>query len=402
MINALNNNGLDTMKVTSLELKDVGGIPYLKLEEINPRMNIICGENGVGKTTVLESIGHIFTNQHTATLKKKINSENALIVAFVLDDYGNMRNPQIALYEHEPQKTFHIPGLGAYSKKLLSFKVDRTFTYQRIDAIRKDEDKNEHHTSQQSITGINYHDIKTWFIHRHLYSVHPQALEKEQLENFNFAKRCFSILNHNFKFSRVDPNENEIMINTPSGEIYYEYLSSGFKSTISIVFGIIKEIEMRFKTPYMIAQDFDGIILIDEIELHLHPEWQGQICSVLKEVFPKAQFFISTHSPHVVQTALKDEVIALERRNNEVVRRELPTSEYGYQGWTIEEILEDVMGMPDLRTQKYNEVKIRFDDALDSKNKQEALLAFNELEKMLHPNYPLKPVFKIQLDSLGD
>ena len=192
------------------------------------------------------------------------------------------------------------------------------------------------------------------------------------------------------------------MINTPSGEIYYEYLSSGFKSTISIVFGIIKEIEMRFKTPYMIAQDFDGIILIDEIELHLHPEWQGQICSVLKEVFPKAQFFISTHSPHVVQTALKDEVIALERRNNEVVRRELPTSEYGYQGWTIEEILEDVMGMPDLRTQKYNEVKIRFDDALDSKNKQEALLAFNELEKMLHPNYPLKPVFKIQLDSLGD
>src|SRR5690606_28696358 len=121
-----------------------------------------------------------------------------------------------------------------------------------------------------------------------------------------------------------------------------------FKSTISIVFGIIKEIEMRFKAPYMIAQDFDGIILIDEIELHLHPEWQGRICSVLKEVFPKAQFFISTHSPHVVQTALKDEVIALERRNNEVVRRKLPTSEYGYQGWTIEEILEDVMGMTDL------------------------------------------------------
>ena len=210
------------------------------------------------------------------------------------------------------------------------------------------------------------------------------------------------MLNHNFKFSRVDPNENEIMINTPSGEIYYEYLSSGFKSTISIVFGIIKEIEMRFKAPYMIAQDFDGIILIDEIELHLHPEWQGRICSVLKEVFPEAQFFISTHSPHVVQTALKDEVIALERRNNEVVRRELPTSEYGYQGWTIEEILEDVMGMTDLRTQKYNEVKKRFDEALESKNKQKAQLAFNELERMLHPNYPLKPVFKIQLDSLGD
>ena len=90
------------------------------------------------------------------------------------------------------------------------------------------------------------------------------------------------------------------------------------------------------------------------------------------------------------------------KRNNGVVRRTLPTSEYGYQGWTIEEILEDVMGMTDLRTQKYNEVKKRFDEALDLKNKQEAQLAFNELERMLHPNYPLKPVFKIQLDSLGD
>ena len=42
------------MKVTSLELKDVGGIPNLNLEDINSQMNIICGENGVGKTNILD------------------------------------------------------------------------------------------------------------------------------------------------------------------------------------------------------------------------------------------------------------------------------------------------------------------------------------------------------------
>lgn len=166
--------------------------------------------------------------------------------------------------------------------------------------------------------------------------------------------------------------------------------------------GIIKEIDYRFDKNKIAAKDYDGIILIDEIELHLHPEWQGRICSVLKDIFPKAQIFISTHSPHVVQTALKGEVIALEGQDGVVQRRALPESEYGYQGWTIEEILEDVMGMPDLRTKKYNEIKARFDKALDEQNKDDAKAAYHELDKMLHPQYPLRPVFKMQLDSLGE
>lgn len=68
----------------------------------------------------------------------------------------------------------------------------------------------------------------------------------------------------------------------------------------------------------------------------------------------------------------------------------------------MEEILEDVMGMPDLRTSKYKEVKARFDKALDEQNKEDAQVAYHELDKMLHPQYPLRPVFKMQLDSLGE
>ena len=195
---------------------------------------------------------------------------------------------------------------------------------------------------------------------------------------------------------------NEIIVSTPTGDIYFEYLSSGFKSILFIILNIFRELSERAIYVTTSHKLFNGIILIDEVELHLHPEWQGRICTILKEVFPNAQFFITTHSPHVVQTAIKGEVIALERKNGVVERRELPESEYGYQGWTIEEILEDVMGMPDLRTKKYNEIKARFDKALDEQNKDDAKKAYHELDKMLHPQYPLRPVFKMQLDSLGE
>ncbi len=55
--------------------------------------------------------------------------------------------------------------------------------------------------------------------------------------------------------------------------------------------GLIKEIDYRLAAKGKCAAEFNGIILIDEIETHLHPVWQGKICIVLKEIFPKAQFF---------------------------------------------------------------------------------------------------------------
>ena len=250
------------------------------------------------------------------------------------------------------------------------------------------------------LDGISSKDLKTWFISR-FYQSSAGNLEEQFLSNFELATKAFGLLDPNYSFKTVN-RRNEVIMNTPSGDIYFEYLSSGFKSSLFIILGIIKDIEYRFQTKLLKSEDYDGLVLIDEVELHLHPDWQGRICSILKKVFPKAQFFITTHSPHVVQTALQGEVIALERKDGEVIRRELPTSEYGYQGWTVEEILEDLMGMPDLRTKKYNEAKRRFDAALDNQNKHEAQAAYDELDKMLHPHYPLRPVFRMQLDSLGE
>jgi predicted ATP-binding protein involved in virulence len=283
----------------------------------------------------------------------------------------------------------------------MSLKVTRTFNYMDLQSVSKDVIKLEHTVYEEAKHGVNIHEIKNWFVNRFLYSVHAGSLTNEQLENLELAKSCFSIIDDKFSFNRVMASDNEIMVNTPNGEIYYEYLSSGFKSIISILFGIIKDIEFRFKEPTIKVKDFDGIILIDELELHLHPIWQAKISNILKEVLPKVQFIVTTHSPHIIQNANPDEIIALMRdKNGVVIKKEILNNEFGFQGWTVEEVLMDVMGMEDTRTEIYKNSIKDFQNAIAVENYSLAKEEFDKLDKLLHPDNYLRKLLSFDLASV--
>ena len=66
-------------------------------------------------------------------------------------------------------------------------------------------------------------------------------------------------------------------------------------------------------------KEFDGIIVIDELELHLHPEWQTKIYFALQEIFPNVQFIITTHSPHIVQSAKGNKLLHWQRIMKEFI-----------------------------------------------------------------------------------
>lgn len=397
MMNSSNNDGLETMKVTSLELKDVGGIPYLKLEDINPQMNIICGENGVGKTNILDSIAYMFSaiNRNSISLRKGVKNGHITIET----NFQNFERINRAIEQYGPIERYIDQLSDGIVDRLLYLQVNRVFKYKKERNISVDKDALE--AARNNTAGVTNEDLKNWLVIRKGFA--KDNLTKTQKQNADLATKCFSILNPEYSFSSV-ATDFEVYVKSPTsngGEIHFELLSSGFKSTLFILLGIIKELDLRFKDK-IAAEDYEGIILIDEIELHLHPEWQGRVCGALKEVFPKAQFFITTHSPHVVQTARQGEVIALERKDGEVIRRELPTSEYGYQGWTIEEVLKDVMGMTDLRTNEYEAIRNEFMDAFKQQDQLRARGAFDKLKRMLHPHSELKAIYQMQLDSLGE
>lgn len=381
------------MKIESLKIENVGGISSLKLDSFDPKLNIICGENGIGKTNILDSIASLFSNRESISICVKSGLEQGFIKSTV-DGKNFLRTIQ-KQYKNLTDTEWEIKKDENFN--LLYLKINRVFKYKQERSINSDPDVTRR--ISENAEGLDNDDLKQWFIGRYLHSAHSDNLTDIQQENIKLAKKCFSLIDNKVTFYKTTP-QNEIIVKTPTGEIYFELLSSGFKSILFILLGIIKEIEYRLQDNNVLASDFNGIILIDEIELHLHPEWQGKVCSVLTKTFPKAQFIISTHSPHVIQTAEANEVIALSGGNGHLEKRTIDIAPYGFKGWTVEEILTDVMGMRDVRTETYREVYTKFSKALDDNDIKAATEAHNELDKLLHPTYPLRVLFKMQLDGL--
>jgi len=388
------------MKINSVSIDNVGGISKLNLK-FDRSMNIVCGPNGVGKTTVLECVAHGFVQHGSGLMKKKAGANAGSFSVEFLDKDNVVSDINISVVDFVAGSVGSFyPARVDHSKYLISLKASRTIAYQRVGAISSDADKSDHHAQEEAHTGCNIYETKGWFLNRVLWSLHQDSLSPEQLYNLECTKNFFSLLDSNIKYSRVLASSNDIMIDTPSGEIYYEYLSSGFKSCLALLFGITKDIEFRFKSPNKRIDEFDGVVLIDEVELHLHPEWQGQMPALLRKAFPSAQFIVTTHSPHVIQAAQPHEVIALSNRSGDVFQRELPSTSFGFQGWTVEEVLEDVMGMKDTRTPLYHGVLSDFDDAIEQEDFQRAELAYSKIDEFLHPENHLRKLLKFQLAAI--
>lgn len=389
------------MIIKHLDLKGIGGIKDLHLD-FNDSMNILCGPNSIGKTTVIESIATMFMSGEP-TVKRNVACEKGTICATVVID-GHLRHSQVDVLRFNPRESENTLSFIHESSKLLSIKVGRDFDYSRLNAVPSDSDRPMHELWNESRTGIKFGDVKGWFVNRYLYSTHPDSLTEQQLSNYHLAKKCFSIINPAYSFSKVLAASNDIMVDTPQGEIYYEYLSSGFKSILYLLFSIIKEIEFRFKEHQMTAEQFDGIILIDEVEIHLHPEWQERILSILKDTFPLSQFIVTTHSPHVIQTAEPNEIVALQldELNNVTVRDDIPVGEYGFKGWTVEEILYDVMGMKSLRSELYIRIQKEFGNAIDEGDYEKAKEIYCKLDKLLHPTSAQRKLLQFQLAGISE
>jgi len=126
---------------------------------------------------------------------------------------------------------------------------------------------------------------------------------------------AFNILLSPYEFSRISL-ESKILFKTPDNvEIDIDNLSDGLKS----VFSIIGEMLFRFTLPYMGQEDFDlnlifekeAVVLVDEIDCHLHPKWQINIIPALRRLFPNVQFIMTTHAPLIVSSVNPDEVYQL-------------------------------------------------------------------------------------------
>lgn len=390
------------IRLKNIKIQNIGPIADLQIK-LNEHFNIICGQNGVGKTTLLECIGQSFSYNHVQNIKRKANSEKgSWSIELAINDKNEIKTFETQKFRPTEDKRSNNHGFIDKANEVIVFKTHRTFDYINLGSVNRDPVKDQNAIQNEAVTGTVSQEIKQWFVNRYLWSFHKDALEKSQLKNFEVAINCFSILDSQIRFSKVDPTSNDILLTTPQGEIYFEYLSAGFKSCLAVLLGLIKEVEYRFKDPSIFIEEFEGIIIIDEIDLHLHPEWQTSIYTALKAILPKAQVITTTHSPHIIQYCNPDELIPLVFNSaGQVAIKEIPfNNEFGFKGWSIEEILSDVMGLQSTMSSAYGYVVSDFNDALDSKNIDEAKIAYEQLNKMLHPSNTLRQLLKFQLISL--
>ena len=164
-------------------------------------------------------------------------------------------------------------------------------------------------------------------------------------------------------------------------------LSDGYRNVIKIIVDIATR--MCILNPYQkenVLKNTPGIVVIDEIDLSLHPTWQRKIIGILKELFPKIQFICATHSPFIIQSLEEGELITLDQ-----------PLDSEYSGESIEDIAEDIMGVKmvqySIKKQKMYEAAQDYLKALERAESQKDLDALRNKMNRLEAVYSENPAY---------
>ena len=153
----------------------------------------------------------------------------------------------------------------------------------------------------------------------------------------------------------------------------FQNLSDGYRNMLAIVADIAhRAARLNPQLLEAVTSKATGLVLIDEIDLHLHPKWQRSVVGDLRKVFPNIQFIVTTHSPFVIQSLKPGEVIDLNNINDIDVGEgnASPAPCKSYVDRSIEDIVEDVMAVSlpsrSQRLQDMYEVAKRYYEILET------------------------------------
>lgn len=201
-----------------------------------------------------------------------------------------------------------------------------------------------------------------------------------------------------FKFESSDQLHNYVLFQTDDGWFRYTKLGYGYQSMLSWIIDLCK----RMFDAYPDKQnplEGEAVVLVDEIDLHLHPQWQRNIIAYLSKAFPNVQFIVTTHSPLVVQSIEELNLYVMCRKDGKI--NITKPEQNNFNGWTVEEILRDTMGLEsNVYSDNYNRLLEKFKSGLDQNNKNLVNESYADLANMLHPNNPMRRLLEIQKDLM--
>lgn len=326
---------------------------------------VLTGPNGSGKSTILDAISKClahyvaklisYSDEIHAPIDPLRTSditndeiETSVLCGFNLSDYGSIK-----VSKRRDQKGFSYQFSGGLKeeillnlrKKILTddsvflplimyYRTNRTI---KVSSSKESSNDFYHPILEGYKNSVNAHsspfiDFEKWFIRqenleneeikqRKDFSYELPALKAMRTVILDFLSFFYEDSELKIEVSRKPQNLSDFP-NADQGNILVDFgdqkkpvmlsqLSSGEK----MIFLIVADIARRLLILNKGNPDFEnhrGIVLIDEIGLHLHPKWQRQILPALHHVFPNVQFICTTHSPQVISLLRKENILQID------------------------------------------------------------------------------------------
>lgn len=416
----MRNKKLTTTHIERLHLKNFRQFSELDVE-FNRRFNFIAGPNGCGKTSILAGISHCFNHGSIQYSRFKEDAEfwTDLTVAGAKKRIGLAKNAisvqgyrkqeiklLIAPESEKGRESFSIhqstDNLNGFCPLFIG--AERSIKYQEIKGLTREatyeaQIKQYSSNGTKSLYGEKASNIKQWFINR--YFIIDKEWAKEERTNWAHMIASLPLLApFNSNFSYVETGRDLEPIFSIYGEkCYIEELSAGFQAVLTIIANIFEWIEGTRKEGERIAAKATGTVLIDELDLHLHPEWQFTLRNGLVNLFPNIQFIVTTHSPHLLSSAQENEVLIMTRSQGQSEYR-LKPSPKKFSGWNTDQILSEVMGVVSLDNKEYEKAISYAFDIVESGSVDKLKQAITNLAEIAHPSDSILTVLKAKYASM--
>lgn len=354
------------MKFSSLEINDWKQFATLDIK-FHDRLTVLTGANGSGKTTILHMLARClgWNFQELATPKKDEKTgiikffsnlfrrrieENRPPVIGVLSFSDGTRSELTvptdagsARYQIYFSNQRIIPGINILSHRnifkyqnvptISTQKVSRQQAYEQVNQISMRDSLEENPYHKRS---VNYHIKETllsWAIGGagNKY-IEPDAEAMAWYDGFERVLKI--IMPKHIGFEKLSIRNYEIVLSTKTGDFMLDAVSGGIAALIDLAWQIYN----------LASTEPELVVLIDEVENHLHATMQRSVLPDLLEAFPHVQFIISTHSPLIVASVKESNVYAF--RYNEENRVYSEKLDLVNKARNANEILNEVLGVP--------------------------------------------------------
>ena len=358
------------MRLNSINIEGFRGIPYLQLE-FPKQVNVLVGVNGVGKSAILDCTA-IMLSRLIGRIRSSEGTGRFFTDFDVTNGFPQTRNEVAISFQGKPLRWSVVKTRRGQQKQTISGLAELR---REVELFRSKLVEDE---SARLPLAVYYPvnravlDIPLRIRKRHPFdrlAAYDRALsgessnlrvffewfrEREDLENENrLANPEFRDLQlqavrtaterflTGFKGLKVRRSPLRMVVEKNGEELIVNQLSDGEKCTLAMVGDLARR--MAIANPVMEDPlQSEAIVLIDEIDLHLHPGWQRRLIAALTKTFPKCQFLLSTHSPPILGHLDPTSIWILQRRKSGI-RAIRPDAAYGQ---TADRILEDIMDVP--------------------------------------------------------